>query len=127
MRNLFPSVRLNRSHSRLTRMRIGCLSTAASAVTNALKSVHSPRRRGTTEGSEVPSLERQEGVDLLKGSRQAKKLKRALPTVEETNGDRSLHLFSWAHPVRRGAARVIRQKWFEPLVMYAASTSPPRL
>ena len=45
------------------------------------------------------------------------KRKSQMPEADETSGDKSCMLFSWANPVRRGAAFVVWHPWFDPVII----------
>jgi hypothetical protein len=44
--------------------------------------------------------------------------KSVTPAPDEESGDRSCLLFSWANPVRRGAAYVVWHPWFDPFIIF---------
>jgi len=46
-----------------------------------------------------------------------KSLLAALPPPNEPSGDKSLKLFSWSNPIRRGCATVVANPWFDPIVV----------
>lgn len=41
----------------------------------------------------------------------------ALPPPDEPSGDKSLGIFSWSNPIRRGCATLVARPWFDPTVV----------